>query len=143
MESWPESVRLSTRECWSWPVETAYRRDGRATASKQYIYRLLYLMLVDPDLSDDLVLHHLCGNAWCVNPWHLITKTPAEHAAEHLAERNARRRKHTCKNGHDMDDPGNVGTFTRMKDGEAREERYCRACRALWKKRRQARQRGL
>lgn len=123
---------MTLTECWRWPVPTK-RADQRPVASRQYVYRALYKLFVD-DLADEMHLHHACHNTWCINPWHCEVKTPSEHALEHVARLRPPPRKHVCANGHDFDDPANVGVYVRMKRGKQVQERYCRACRSMWKK---------
>lgn len=97
----------------------------------------MYRMLVDPDLPDDLDLHHTCRHAWCVNPWHLTPMTSSEHALLYAPEPRAR--KDTCVNGHDLTDPANVFITTRRSGPRAgKTERHCRLCMAEWKRRKRA-----
>ena len=94
--------------------------DGRA----RYAYRVAWEAAHGP-LPEGAVLHHRCGNAWCVNVEHLEPLTAAEHAAEHLSERNrlrAESRTH-CPAGHDLAEHGRTVRSTR--DGEYRRCRLC------------------
>lgn len=126
-------------ECWRWPVGKP-NDEGRPRLRWGMVYRITYRMLVDPDLPDDLDLHHLCGHAWCVNPWHLQPLPRKEHIALH---RSMRPRKTVCVNGHDLTDPANVAvTIGRTGRMAGRERRNCRACMAEWKRRHRAAAKG-
>lgn len=123
-------------ECWRWPLPTR-RADGRIVVQRQYAYRVLYLMLINPDLPADRDLHHTCENAWCVNPWHCEPMTPSDHGREHTPLPPLP--KETCVNGHSYEDPANVGLNRRVRKGVESWERYCRTCRSAWKKARRER----
>jgi len=41
------------------------------------LHRFLYKLLIDPALSNAMLLDHLCRTRRCVNPWHL---EPVSHA---------------------------------------------------------------
>ncbi len=98
-------------------------------AGSAYVYHILWEMFGGD--ADVAALHHTCENTWCVNPWHLRPLTPSEHASLHQAERNKKRTKDECVNGHSYNDPSNVGYGKR---GNAT-ERYCKACRKAYKQR--------
>lgn len=58
----------------------------RIDGEKQYVHRLL-----TPG-SENLEVHHLCGNRSCVNEEHLVVVTSKQHSAYHL--------KDECIHGH-------------------------------------------
>lgn len=113
-------------QCWPWGGSHR-ESDGRPVYRKQYAYRLTYEQFIGPVPSGRPVLHHVCENPWCVNPWHLEPLTQSEHAKRHdrFAGQPWQVRKTTCPRGHRYD------RVTVKPDGS--EERYCSICHEDWK----------
>jgi hypothetical protein len=54
-------------------------------------------------VPDGMVIHHLCGNAYCVNVEHLHAMTRSDHIREHgLPGDNHQAKKTQCRNGHEF-----------------------------------------
>ena len=65
------------RPCWPWPGRHR-ASDGRAFLGPRPAARVLYEAACGP-VPPGMDLHHTCGNAWCVNPWHLEPLSRADH----------------------------------------------------------------
>ena len=50
-------------------------------------HRVSYILFVDPNLSDNMVVHHTCENKRCVNPKHLEKIGKKAHAKLHFRKR--------------------------------------------------------
>lgn len=106
--------------------------------SGEYAYRLAWEEVNGP-LEPGIILHHLCGNPWCINLDHLEPMTQGEHLRRHgNSGDNHQADKTHCPAGHPYD-VANTYHHTR-KDGAR--ERHCRACRYAAKKRSRARRRA-
>ncbi len=118
-------IVISPSGCWLWIGEHR-KRDNRAVFNKEYVYGILYERLIGP-IPDGLVLHHrTCNNKPCVNPWHTVPITQAEHLREHgIAGYPSQSNKTECPAGHPYDETNT--RITILKDG--RKERSCRICR--------------
>lgn len=115
--------RIVIREdgCWDWngPHDSdGYGRFEIKNAEQQTIgaHRFSYLWLVG-DISEGLVLDHLCRNVGCANPLHVEPVTVAENQRRGL---NGALKTH-CKQGHEYT-PEN--TLIRSTG-----RRWCRECR--------------
>lgn len=67
-----------------------YGRNGDDRGESVMVHRYLYTMLVQR-VPEGHHLHHTCERTYCVNPYHLIPVTPAEHAAIHAELRRERK----------------------------------------------------
>lgn len=99
--------------CKIWPGKlesrTGYGRKkvaGKAWMAHRWAYQEFY-----GDLSDDLVVDHLCFNRGCVEPAHLRQITLAENAARHKPDCGCsvchpdRHASLVCSRGHDISHP--------------------------------------
>lgn len=124
-----------TSECVRWPG--AHRKsDGRPVtnhgAGPRYAYRELWEATYGA-LEPEILLHHTCENAWCVNLEHLEPITRSRHAVEHAKGGDwGQADKTHCPAGHPYDE-SNTYVYTR-KDG--RTERHCRECGRVKKRQR-------
>lgn len=108
---------MSTK-CTRWPG--THRADGRPIACRRYVYRIVYEQCKGR-LHAAQVLHHTCGNVWCINPTHLVALLQGEHLKLHgLDGDNHQRFKTECPRGHAYDD---ANTY------HYKGERMCKACR--------------
>jgi hypothetical protein len=72
------------------------------------------------------VIHHTCGNVWCIEVTHLRLMTQGQHVQGHgLGGDWGQAQKMHCPQGHPYDDENTY--VYRRKDG--RIERHCRECR--------------
>lgn len=70
-----------SEHCWEWTGPRHYKGYGKTGApgpdGSRFAHRVVYQYLVGP-IPSGLVLDHLCGNKWCVNPTHLEPVTSRE-----------------------------------------------------------------
>ena len=110
--------------CWLWPAPSR-RPDLRPIVSRRYVYRMVYEAATGELLDRHTVLHHLCGNAWCVNPLHVEALSQSQHVKTHGYGGDWGQAKKThCKNGHPYDED-NTYVYIR-KNGSV--ERHCQTC---------------
>lgn len=104
-------------ECWKWLGTVSARPYFNKVPATHAVWSTF-----GNDLPDEYHLHHLCGTAWCVNPWHLRPLLAEEHYRNHAL---SRRRSTHCPNGHEWT-PEN--TAFRKGRGQYIPRRDCRAC---------------
>ena len=121
-------------ECWRWRGQHSeggrpQHGTARSGVSTMASHRVLAIFTGCP-VPAGCEAHHTCGNAWCVNPWHLRVLLQAGHRQVH------RRAPEACVHGHAYS-PENTGW---QKRGDAL-RRYCKTCNrarvARWKARQQ------
>lgn len=124
---WEKVDKRGAEECWKWQAGTrgnGAHRYGRFWTGKRFVsaHRFSYELAnghipetVDP--RDNGVCHR-CDNPLCVNPGHLYLGTHADNMRD-TKIRN-RRRKTTCKRGHDMTPENTYVSRTGARD--------CRKC---------------
>ena len=128
-------ITPQTNGCWLWRG-SLYGRNSKNRGygvfstggrhSAMYAHRWSYLYFIG-EIPEGLEIDHLCRTPNCVNPLHLEPVTPEVNSA--------RTRKAVCVNGHPFT-PEN----TLIKRNGARQ---CRACQAIYRERRRARQARL
>lgn len=95
-------INILDSGCWNWRL-SKHPQSGygniRYKGQKMLSHRLIYTLFKE-EISDGLVLDHLCKNTSCVNPLHLEQVTQRDNIlrGESLSARNSR--KIECKNGH-------------------------------------------
>lgn len=106
-------------ECMRWPG-THRASDGRPMIGDQYVYRIVFEQVRGP-IWHGHVIHHRCGNPWCINPDHLESMPQRKHLEEHglLGDRHQRFKTH-CPSGHE---------YSTENTYMYKNERLCRACR--------------
>ena len=115
------------------------KSDGRPVVGKKYVYRMRWEQKYGP-IPTGSVVHHTCGNSWCVNLRHLRLLSQGDHLREHRLPGDwGQRYKTHCPAGHPYDEH-NTYVFIRA-DGVV--ERHCRACRLEAKRRYNAKQKFL
>lgn len=70
--------------CWLW--NGALNSKGypiRGTKDGRYLVHRQVLAETGTNLADDEQAHHLCETRRCVNPGHLVVRSPLAHAREH------------------------------------------------------------
>ena len=121
---------IDIEKCWIW-TGPSRKDDGRAMASRQYAYRLVYESVTGGPCPPGSA-HHKCENPSCVNPTHLEFVTQTEHMRQHgWGGDSGQAAKTHCAQGHPYDDENTY----RLPNGH----RVCRACRRENKRRAKAR----
>ena len=73
-----------TETCWPWGGP--HSPDGygkfRMNGKTMRAHRVSYMFYVDPELSDHLMIRHLCNNKRCVNPDHLAPGDAKDNAMD-------------------------------------------------------------
>ena len=78
--------------CWFWPGTPGplgYLRTGVGGYS-MYVHRVMY-EIAGGSVPEGYEVHHTCQNRHCVNPFHMVAMTHAEHCAQHAQEREVQR----------------------------------------------------
>jgi len=90
-------------DCWNW---TGYITDAgygqfRFNGKTQRAHRVSYILKYG-EISDNLVIDHLCKNKKCVNPKHLEAVSQKENVTRGLAGKinNFQISKNACPKGH-------------------------------------------
>jgi hypothetical protein len=106
---------------WSGPFVNkgygAFHVDGKRVRAQRWIYELVH-----GPIPVGLVVDHLCRNHSCVNPTHLDAVTNRENVLRGVGTPAVHARKTHCPAGHEYDKFAKNGW------------RYCRPCRAAWKR---------
>lgn len=111
------------------------KSDGRPMIGNKYAYRVLWERAKGP-LPPGAILHHVCGNRWCVNLDHLKPMTQGDHLREHRLPGDwGQANKTHCPQGHEYN-AENTYIYHR-KNGKV--ERHCKPCVSMAKKRYRAR----
>ena len=80
-------------DCWVWNGGTrAGYGQVSSGGSTHAAHRLSYEVFVAPLLAGEEI-HHLCEEPRCLNPWHLVPVTRAEHKLIHWGEPMAEKRR--------------------------------------------------
>lgn len=114
--------------CWLYPLSARSRSGYRAARDIKgsiFIHRFTYGYYREP-IPHGLIIHHLCENPACCNPWHLQALTQKEHVRLHPVgvKTGVRNRAKTyCPKGHEYNEE-NTGR-------DKRGGRECRTCRRL------------
>jgi hypothetical protein len=90
--------------CWIWTASKNDQNYGLIWVNGKHVraHRISY-MLAYGELSDKLVIDHLCRNTLCVNPEHLEQVPQSENVKRGMAGKinNAQRKKTHCPKGHE------------------------------------------
>ena len=105
-------------KCIRWPG-THRASDGRPVIGSSYVYRIVFEQRYGR-LIDGQMLHHDCGNVWCINPEHLVPLTQSQHMKLHkFGGDRVQQFKTRCPAGH----PYSGKNLYAYKN-----ERHCKAC---------------
>lgn len=63
--------------CWEWQGSRKGRRYAQFSRRGELVHRRHYVA-VHGEIPEGMEIDHLCGNTFCVNPWHLEAITHAE-----------------------------------------------------------------
>lgn len=102
-------------ECWEWTGSLA-QKYGQTTLNGKIVmaHRAVYELLIGP-IKENYLLHHICFNESCVNPFHMKEMTTKEHARIH----NYFSRSPRCEHGH------------KATNFIINNKNYCRSCAKL------------
>jgi hypothetical protein len=120
---WWSKVDCSDADgCWLWTQSTGSHGYGQTWdgVTVRLTHRVAWTLTNGP-IPDGMTVDHRCRNRRCVNPAHLRLLPNVLNAHD-----NGNHRKSHCPLGHPYD-PEN--TYV-----NPRGHRYCRACRARWKR---------
>lgn len=110
-------------QCWNWTGGVTGRGYGQLWfGTRTYrVHRLSYELFRGPIIAS-YEIHHLCGNAICCNPTHLVALTDLEHKR---ADPNWIGNRTHCKRGHPLS-----GDNLRIQGraNSAAQKRVCRTC---------------
>lgn len=100
--------------CWLWlrGLTAAGYAEARIDGRTVLVHRAIYQATFGA-IPDGQQVHHVCHVRHCINPAHLLSKTPIEHSAAHKAIRTH------CPQGHPYDSANTGGSGSRI---------WCRAC---------------
>jgi HNH endonuclease len=76
------SKLLEETFCWRWTgARVGKKAYGKMWVGKRnrLVHRVAYEVFRDGKEIRGRQIHHICGNQWCVNPWHMEALTQAEH----------------------------------------------------------------
>ena len=113
-------------DCWEWQGALTHHGYGRFSPRSNgrsvriYAHRFS-LLLAGVEVSEGMVVDHLCRNHRCVNPDHLEVVTPRENILRGESDSARNARKSFCDDGHEFT-PEN--TYLRPD----RRGRVCREC---------------
>lgn len=86
-----------TEDCWLWQPKGgrygSFYHKGKSSSAHRAVYKALV-----GEIPEGLVIDHLCGNTYCVNPEHLEPTTQAINV--HRAPTHVGNRTH-CPQGHE------------------------------------------
>lgn len=93
-------------ECWNWQGSTTHGYGSVSVEGRRWrVHRLAYVLLVDPNLPDSLVIDHVrargCRSKACWNPAHLEAVTQRENTIRGEIVLKALARTH-CDEGHEL-----------------------------------------
>lgn len=86
-------------------------------------HRVMYQIVHNKILPNDMEVDHTCNNRDCINPLHLREVTHAENM------RLSAERRTTCREGHEWTEENTYITEVKRKQGGTRMQRFCRECR--------------
>jgi hypothetical protein len=117
-----QHTEIDDNGCWNWGGSRSVYGYGVVWHNGKgvYAHRLSYLTFMG-ELSDRLVIDHLCRNRKCINPEHLEEVTDAENVARgiHKGVGRPRPKAEYCKRGHE---------FTKENTYVYRNRQNCREC---------------
>lgn len=118
--------RVPIAGCWIWTAHASRGGYGRVVlgGKVRQAHRVVYELL-SGEIPAGLQIDHLCRNRLCVNPAHLEPVTQQVNFERAGPRYNALKTR--CIRGHPFD------TENTVKD--RRGKRFCRACRAIYRKR--------
>lgn len=87
--------------CWEWQAALRTGYGAFAPAKIQYPAHRISYFLFHGQISDDLVLDHVCRNPKCVNPLHLEEVTDKENIMRGFSPPATNARKTHCAHGHE------------------------------------------
>ncbi len=76
--------------CWEWlgahgkGTRGEYRARVRVAQKDYYVHRVVYSLYTGYELQEKDVIHHMCDNSWCCNPYHMLIGTQADNVQDML-----------------------------------------------------------
>lgn len=104
---WEKVDRRLDDECWPWLASLTNSGYGSMMLDDkpEGAHRISYELLRQ-EIPEGMVIDHLCGNRWCVNPWHMDVVTQSENIRRSKPDRDinprSRSPKKECRNGHEF-----------------------------------------
>lgn len=124
------SYKVKENGCWEWTKGKFPYGYGKVSVKHKALgaHRIHY-QLTKGQVSDDLVIDHLCRNPACINPEHLEAVTQWENNRRGSGISSKNLIKTHCVNGHE---------FTKENTVIGKNRRACRTCKVAVGKRRDA-----
>jgi len=125
-----------TGVCWEWTrglTDDGYGKFWYNGAARR-AHRIAWMLLVAPELPDDLVADHLCRNRLCVCPDHIEWVTPDVNTLRGFGPAALAARVTHCPQDHEY-----AGDNLIVRVQQGRERRECRTCVNEQKRARRAR----
>lgn len=82
-------------ECWKWIGNKNI--SGHGKLGKRHAHVIMYEIFYKYQIKSGEVIHHMCENPSCCNPFHLIKMTHKEHSIFHIGGANCHSAKFTQK----------------------------------------------
>lgn len=111
--------------CWEWRgahgkgTRGEYRPRVVIGQKNYYVHRVVYTLYTGYSLNANDVIRHMCDNAWCCNPYHMIIGTQADNVQDMLERQRVGMKLFHVKRIMQMFELGCTAEFIceKMRDG--------------------------